>query len=239
MRRIFSLIAAAFLIVLAVPILVAQEQTATIEGAITDGSGATLPGVTVEAIGANGQRFTAVTDSSGRYRFPAVPPGDYTLNASLAGMQTATVKKVEVTLAKSAKVDFTMKVARMTEQITVSAEAPIVDVTSSAATTSIRSETIEKLPHGRDFSTVVIQSASANLNNRAGGISIDGASGSENRYILDGIDTTNPQTGVQGKTLVTDFVEEVQVKSSGYQAEFGGSTGGVINVLTKTGTNEL
>src|SRR6266550_6403649 len=137
MRRLFSLIAATFLIALAVPIC-AQEQTATIEGAITDGTGAALPGVTVEAVGANGQHFTAITDSSGKYRFPAVPPGDYALNASLVGMQTATVKKVEVTLGKSARVDFTMKVARMAEQITVTAEAPIVDVTSSAATTSIR-----------------------------------------------------------------------------------------------------
>ena len=112
-------------------------------------------------------------------------------------------------------------------------------MTSSAAQTSIRTETFEKLPRGRDFSTVVVQAPSANQNNKNGGISIDGASGAENRYIMDGVDTTNPQTGVQGKALMTEFVDEVQVKSAGYPAEFGGSTGGVINVVTKTGTNEF
>ncbi len=68
---------------------------------------------------------------------------------------------------------------------------------------------------------------------------IDGASGAENRYIIDGVDTTNPQLGTQGKVLITDFIDEVQVKSSGYAAEYGGATGGVINTITKTGTNEF
>ena len=77
MRRLFSLIAAAFLIVLVVPILVAQEQTASIEGTITDQSGAALPGVTVEAVSTNGQRFSTQSDKEGHYRFPSVPPGTY------------------------------------------------------------------------------------------------------------------------------------------------------------------
>ena len=77
----------------------------------------------------------------------------------------------------------------------------------------------------------------ANNESRSGGISIDGASASENRYFIDGTDTTNLRTGLSGKKLLTDFVEQIQVKSSGYAAEFGGSTGGVINVITKSGTN--
>ncbi|MDQ6800237.1 MAG: carboxypeptidase regulatory-like domain-containing protein [Acidobacteriota bacterium] len=237
MRRLFSLIATAFLIVLAVPIF-AQEQTASIEGMITDQTGAALPGVTVEAVSPNGQRFSTQSDKEGHYRFPSVPPGVYTVTGTLAGLQTAVLRKVDVNLGQSAKADLSLR-TRMAEQITVTAEAPIVDVTSSAAASSIRVETIEKLPRGRDFASVVVQAAAANQNNRAGGIMIDGASGAENRYIMDGVDTTNPQTGVQGKTLATDFVEEVQVKSSGYAAEFGGATGGVINVITKSGTNEF
>src|SRR5260370_35014527 len=154
-------------------------------------------------------------------------------------MQTTTLHGVDVTLGSSPRADLTMKLARMAEQITVSAEAPIVDVTSSAAGGSIKSDTIDLLPRGRDFAPVVIQAASANQNNRAGGLMIDGASGAENRYIIDGVDTTNPQLGTQGKVLITDFIDEVQVKSSGYAAEYGGATGGVINTVTKTGTNEL
>ena len=93
------------------------------------------------------------------------------------------------------------------------------------------------LPHGRDFTTLVSQAPGANQEDKLGGLSIDGASAGENRFIVDGIETTDVQDGTQGKRLIADFVEEVQVKSSGYTAEFGGATGGVINVITKSGSN--
>src|SRR4051794_17665626 len=239
MKRFSGGLLVAFLLALSLPLL-AQEQTASIQGVITDSTGAALPGVTVEASSADrGQKLAVQSDSSGHYRFPSVPPGIYTVTATLSGMQPATAKGVEAKLGTSPKVDLVLKVAAVSENMTVTAEPALVDVTSSAAQTSIRSETFEKLPRGRDFSSVVVQAPSANQNNKTGGISIDGSSGAENRYIMDGVDTTNPQTGVQGKALTTDFVDEVQVKSAGYPAEFGGSTGGVINVVTKTGTNDF
>jgi hypothetical protein len=238
-RSFYSLFAVMVLLLGAAFPLIAQEQTTSVEGTVTDQSGAALPGVTVEAVGSGGQRFSTVSDNGGHYRFPALPPGVYTFTSSLSGLQSSTLKNVSVNLGQSKKLDLSMKMAQVSESLTVTAAGPIVDVTSSAAATSIRSETFDKLPRGRDFSTVVIQAPSANQNSKTGGISIDGASGAENRYIMDGVDTTNPQTGVQGKTLVTDFVDEIQVKSAGYAAEFGGSTGGVINVVTKTGTNNL
>ncbi len=217
----------------------AQEQTAAIQGTVTDSQGAALPGVTVDVANERGQKYSTQTDNAGRYRFPSISAGTYSVTATLAGMEPAGVRNLNVVLGGSPKVDLVMKVGAVTEQITVTADAPLVDVTSSAAATSISSETFDKLPHGRDFATVVTQAASANQNDKTGGISIDGASGAENRYIMDGVDTTNPQTGVQGKVLITDFVEEVQVKSAGYAAEFGGATGGVINVISKTGTNDF
>jgi hypothetical protein len=236
-------VAALLLVVAAIPV-VAQEQTSSIEGTIVDGSGAALPGVTVEAVSAKGQKYSAQTDSAGKYRFPSIPPGQYTVTATLAGMEPAQVRNVNAALGQTPQVDITLKIGAVTEQITVTAEAPLVDATSSATATSITSETFEKLPKGRDFSTVVTQAASANFETKqgaagTGGISIDGASGSENVFVVDGVNTTNPQTGVQGKLVITDFVEEVQVKSAGYQAEFGGAIGGVINVVTKTGTNDF
>ena len=242
-RSFFALVAALLLVVAAIPV-VAQEQTSSIEGSIVDGSGAALPGVTVEAVNNRGQRYTAQTDSSGKYRFPSIPPGQYTVTATLAGMEPAQVTNVNAGLGQTPKVDITLRIGAVTEQITVTAEAPLVDATSSATATSITAETFDKLPKGRDFSTVVTQAASANFETKqgaggSGGISIDGASGSENVYVVDGVNTTNPQTGVQGKIVITDFVEEVQVKSAGYQAEFGGAIGGVINVVTKTGTNDF
>ncbi|MDP2390846.1 MAG: TonB-dependent receptor plug domain-containing protein, partial [Acidobacteriota bacterium] len=119
------------------------------------------------------------------------------------------------------------------------AQTPLVDVRSTSRQANIRAEQVELLPKGRDFTTMVTQAPGANQESKLGGISIDGASAGENRYIIDGIETTNLVSGTSGKRLISDFVEEVQVKSSGYTAEFGGATGGVINAMTKSGTNEM
>jgi len=121
--------------------------------------------------------------------------------------------------------------------VTVNAESPIVDIKQNARQTNIRAEQIDLLPRGRDFTTLVTQAPGANQESKLGGLSIDGASAGENRYIIDGIETTNLQNGLSGKSLIVDFVDEVQVKSSGYTAEYGGATGGVINAITKSGSN--
>jgi outer membrane receptor protein involved in Fe transport len=127
----------------------------------------------------------------------------------------------------------------VTETVQVTAETPLVDVRQSSRATNIRAEQVDLLPKGRDFTTLVTQAPGANQETKLGGLSIDGASAGENRYIIDGIETTNLQSGTSGKNVIVDFIEEVQVKSSGYTAEFGGATGGVINAVTKSGTNDF
>jgi outer membrane receptor protein involved in Fe transport len=217
---------------------IAQEQRGSIEGVIRDSSGAVLPGVTVEARNVTvGNVVTAVTDGAGHYRFPTLQPGMYEVTATLAGFGPVKVEKVEVALGQIKKVDVALSVGGVTETVQVTAEPPLVDVRQSARSTSIRAEQIEMLPKGRDFTSLVTQAPGANQETKLGGISIDGSSAGENRYIIDGIETTNLKTGVSGKNVIADFVEEVQVKSSGYTAEYGGATGGVINVVTKSGTN--
>ena len=120
----------------------------------------------------------------------------------------------------------------------MTAEAPLVDVKSSARSTNIRAEQVELLPHDRDFTSLVTQAPGANNEVKSAGVMIDGAAAAENRFVIDGIETTNIIGGLSGQNLLVDFVEEVQVKSTGYPAEYGGSTGGVINVQTKSGTNK-
>ncbi|HKR66838.1 MAG TPA: TonB-dependent receptor [Thermoanaerobaculia bacterium] len=237
-RSSLALFALLLLVVAAMPTM-AQETTAAIQGTVMDAQGAALPGVTVEAMNAKGQKFSTQTESNGHYRFASVPPGTYTVTATLSGMEPARVSNLVITLGASPKVDMTLKVGAVTEQITVTAEAPVVDVTQSSTSTNIRSETFENLPKGRDFTSIVTQAAGATNEGKAGGISIDGATALENRFVVDGVDTTDPQNGGTGKRVITDVVEEVQVKSAGYEAEFGGATGGVINVITKTGTNDF
>lgn len=223
---------------LAVPAF-AQEQRGSVEGFVKDASGAVLPGATVEASSPGSVTRTAVADGVGSYRFPSLPPGTYRLTATLQGFQSKSVDEVHVYLGQIKKVDFALPVSGVTETVTVTAESPMIDVRQSSRATSIRAEQVELLPKGRDFTTLVTQAPGANQENKSGGLSIDGASASENRYIIDGIETTNLQNGTSGKNVIVDFIEEVQVKSSGYTAEFGGATGGVINAVTKSGTNDL
>ena len=217
--------------------LAAQELRGSIEGVVRDASGAVLPGATVEAKAENGAVLSTTSDAAGNYRFPAVAPGTYVVTANLASFAPGTVNDVRIGLGQVKKVDFALALQGVTESVQVTAESPLVDVRQSARQTNIRSEQIELLPKGRDFTSLVTQAPGANREARLGGLSIDGASASENRYIIDGIETTNLQTGLSGKDLIADFVEEVQVKSSGYTAEYGGATGGVVNAITKSGSN--
>ena len=217
----------------------AQEQTGSIVGVVKDAQGGVLPGVTVEArspsvVGVN----TAVTDEQGNFRFPALPPGVYEVSATLQGFNTAK-SQAALTLGQTINLALTLGVGGVAETVQVTGESPLIDVKQNASFSSIQSEVINKIPKGRDFTSVIATAPGAQQEGKAGGTQIDGASGSENRFIIDGMDTTNMQTGVSGKTMLVDFIQEVQVKSSGYNAEFGGATGGVISAITKSGSNNI
>lgn len=215
----------------------AQETTGAIAGVVKDQAGAVLPGATVTAAGPVGN-VVAVTNERGEYRFPRLPSGVYKLTASLDGFAVGE-GSVDLTVGETARLEFALRLAGLAETVEVSASAITVDLTTSSTATNISRERIEVLPRGRDFSDVVSQAAGAANESQAGGISIDGSSGSENRFVIDGIDTTSAQTGVSAVPMRAEFMEEVQVKSAGYSAEFGGSTGGVINAITKSGTNSF
>ena len=216
----------------------AQEQRGAIEGTVLDAQGAVIPGATVAALHlGQGATVSTVTDASGVFRFPALAPGYYDVTASLPGFTTFKFERVEVLLGQIKRLSFVLEIAAIAEQVQVSASSPLVDTRQSARVFSLRQDTIDLLPKGRDFTSLVSQAPGANQEPKLGGLSIDGASAAENRFIVNGIETTNLLTGVSGHAVLPEFVDELQVKSSGYTAEYGGSTGGVINVVTKSGTN--
>ena len=217
----------------------AQEQVGAIQGTVSDASGAVLPGATVEAVSAGGTRLSGTTNESGAYRFPRVPPGTYVVVARLDGFNPAEVQNVAVGLGGSVTANITLEVGAVSETISVVGEAGQIDIKSSSTAASITGEDIAMLPKGRDFTTIATMAPGVTQEGFAGGLSIDGASGSENRFVIDGVDTTDAFDGTSGQNLITEFIEEVQVKSAGYPAEFGGSVGGVVNAVTKSGTNEF
>lgn len=218
---------------------VAQERSGAIEGAVKDSSGGILPGVTVEArspalVGVQ----TVVSDAQGNYRFPALTPGVYEITATLQGFRIAKIESVRLALGQVLRMDVTLGVASLTETVQVTAESPLIDVKQNSAAQTITAELIERIPKARDF-TDLIKTAPGTQQERKSGIQIDGAGGSEHRYVIDGMDTTGIRTGVSGQEMPVDFVQEVQVKSSGYNAEFRATTGGVISAITKTGSNQF
>jgi len=215
-----------------------QEQRGSIEGTVTDAQGAALPDAQVEArspalVGVQ----TAFLNAQGRYRFPALPPGVYEVTASYSDFRPARVEEINLGLGQLLKVHLTLELAGVEDTIRVTAESPVIDIVSNAATANIKRELIDRIPKGRDFTSVVIVAPGAQQEERAGGIQIDGASGSENRFIVDGLDTTSMQYGTSAREVRTDFIKAVQVKSSGYNAEYRAGTGGVISAVTKDGGN--
>ena len=216
----------------------AQEQRGAVEGTVLDIQQAMLPGATIAALNrAQGTTVSTTADATGTFRFPALAPGYYDVTASLPGFGALQFKGVEILLGQVKKLAFVLEVAGVVEEVRVSPSSPLVDMRQSARGFSLRQDTIDLLPKGRDFTSLVKLAPGANEEPKLGGLSIDGSSASENRFVVNGIETTNLLTGVSGHGVLPEFVDEIQVKSSGYAAEYGGSTGGVINVVTKSGTN--
>jgi len=222
----------------AVPSFVlAQEQTGSIEGIVKDAQDKAIPGATVEAKSAGGVTLTATSDTAGAYRFPALQSGVYEVTAKLTSFKPGRVPNVVVNVGAIKTVNFMLEIGQMSENLTVTAATPLVDVKTSGRSLTVRSD--DGLPSGRDFLSIVTRMPGTNNEAKSGGIMVDGATASENRYVIDGVETTDLVHGTSGKALIADFLEEVQIKSSGYTAEYGGSTGGVINAITKSGTNRV
>ena len=214
----------------------AQETTGMIRGLVTDEYGTPIAGAAVKATGPMGT-FATTSDGQGLYRFPRVAAGDYSMSATMEGYLEAPAE-VRVVLGEAMTVDFNLHQG-FTDEIVVTSDTVAIDFAESQTATSIGQREIDFLPRGREFTDVVTFAAGTVDDNQAGGISVDGASGLENRFIIDGLDTTDPQIGESAIPMRAEFMEEVQVKSAGYMAEFGGAMGGVINAVTRSGGNEF
>lgn len=221
------------------------QTTGNLTGKVTDATGAALPGVTIElrSPAMQGAR-TAAAERDGTYRFALLPPGDYTATYRLEGLAPEVRRGITVSLGKDTTLDVVMKPAAVSAEIIVSAAAPVLDTTSTTLGTNLNTRSIETLPTGRNYASVVQVapgvSSDANPGNPSQStISVYGSSGAENSFFIDGVNTTNVEYGFQGKELNFEFISEVDVKTGGYEAEYGRSTGGIVNVITKSGGNQF
>src|SRR5438093_7424982 len=219
------------------------QTTGNLTGKVTDTNGGALPGVTIEVKSPALQGTRSVSsDRDGTYRFALLPPGDYAVTFRLEGLAPEARKNVTVSLGKDTSLDMTMRPAAVSAEIIVSATAPVLDTTSTTLGTNLNTRAIETLPSGRNYASVVqvtpgVSSDANPLNAQQSTISVYGSSGAENSFFIDGVNTTNVEYGFQGKELNFEFISEVDVKTGGYEAEYGRSTGGIINVITKSGGN--
>lgn len=226
------------LLALAMPALAsAQETRGAIEGVVRDASAAVLPGATVEVKSTSGASATTITDERGAYRFPALPVGTYSVVATLGGFNAGRRDDILLTLGQQLRADITLTVGTMSETVSVTAESPIVDVKKNSVSTTITADVLDLIPKGRDFLDALTGIPGTNDVARAGGIMIDGATATENRYIVDGMDITSLDQGDSGKRIIIDFVEQIQVQRSGYNPEYRAATGGVISAISKSGAN--
>ncbi len=231
------------LLLLMAALALPAQTTGDIEGTITDTSGTPLPGVTVEGTSPRMQGIRVeASGRDGKYRILAVPPGKYLIVATLSGFETVR-ESVTVSLDATETLDLKLKIV-VRESVTVSGEVPLVDVTSTTSGTNYTNKVIAKLPVARNYADIVrsnpgVSTDRGETQGRSLALTIYGATSVENQWIIDGINTTNVIKGFQGKAINNEFIDEVEVKTGGYQAEYGRALGGIINVITKSGGNQF
>lgn len=228
----------------------ASAQTSTtgsIEGTVTDVNGASVPGVTVTATRQGGRSQTAVSNDEGIYRLPQLEPGRYVVTVEAAkGFARFEQTDVEVSLGRTSNITVSLRPQGATEVVEVTASSgAAIDVTANTTGTNVSTEQFSNFPTQRTVQSLysiaptVSRSGLRDASGRDRDPSVAGSSGPENNYILDGVTVSDPAFGGSGANLPFEFVQEVEVKTGAYGAEFGKATGGIFNVITKSGTNDI
>jgi len=224
------------------------STTGSIEGNVTDTTGAAVPGVTVRVTSKNMiSAQSATTDDSGHYRILALPPGRYEVKVEAAkGFAAFEKNDVEVNLSRTSGVEIQLQAAGATASVTVTDTAgAAVDVNANTTGSNVSTEQFSNFPTQRTvqglytIAPTVTRSGLRDATGRDRDPSVGGSSGPENNYILDGVNTTDPAFGGSGANLPFEFVQEVEIKTGAYGPEYGRATGGIFNVITKSGGNEF
>ena len=231
-----------------------QTTTGSILGDVKDSTGGSLPGVTVTAVNqATGLTREAVTDELGTYRFSAMPPGVYTVKAALAGFKEASRVDLRLAINSQLVAPFTLEVGGLEETITVTEQAPLVDTSENVVRTLVDTQQIASLPlKTRDFLDLsllapgVVTDQGSASNGQTDSISFGGMSENYKSVWLEGVDFNDEVTGggsaLSSATriaLAQEAIQEFQVMANSYTAEFGRSASGAINILTKSGSNQV
>jgi hypothetical protein len=222
-----------------------QRTTGDIEGKVTDTNGAVVSGVSITVTGISvGFSRTVQSDSQGEFRVQQIPIGAYNITtAATGGFAAATVSDVTVTIEKATVVNIKLGLTTTAESVVVTSDTlgVNVDISDSKVQTNITQKLIDQLPNGTSFNSLLRLSPATRQESRSGGFQVDGASGSENAFLIDGLSIENFRTGTLNgvNNIPTALVSEIQIKTGGFEAEHGGASGGVISVVTKSGSDSF
>lgn len=224
-----------------------------IRGTVTDPSGAVVTNATVTATDvARGIKHTVATDNNGQFRLTGLQPAAYSLSVSKSGFQTELAKNVVVNVGQTSTVDFPMKVSQVSEQVEVTAEAPVVETERGAQANVVTEQTIRDLPiNRRDYLTFTLLAPAVSDSTRLSsdqdyrvkqtpqsGLSFYGSNGRGNSVTVDGGEVNDDAGGVR-LNMGQDAVQEFQINRSNYGADLGGASGATINIVTKAGGNDV
>lgn len=225
-------------------VLAQSASGADLEGTIRDDTGAALPGVTIVATNVDtGVQRTTFSNADGRYRLPALPVGAYTLTVSLEGFTTVERTGLVLQIGQVATIDLVLPLAGLEETVTVTQAAPIVETGRTQVGAVVSRTEIDNLPiNGRnflDFSTTVAGVTGQQMSGQGSGISFNGQRARSNNISIDGADSNGQLNGNTRLTLSQEAVREFQVVTSQFAPEFGRAGGGLVNIVSKSGTNVL
>ena len=243
-----------FVFLFSASLAVAQLTTGTISGVVTDQSGAAIPGVTITVKKVDtGITRTTATGARGRYGAPNLPVGNYEVSASLAGFQTSIRAGIEITVGRQAVVDHTLQVGDVTQQVTVTAEASLVNTTSATVSELIGERTVKDLPlNNRDLTSltylqpgvlrVPTDGEQGTFSGQGNNLTVGGARQTHNIYLSDGIsvgDLSGNIAGSSGASTGVETIKEFQIITNNYSAQYKSAAGAIISMVTKSGTNSF
>ncbi len=227
-----------------------QETTGSLAGRVVDDGSNILSGAIVTATSSQGSRVVR-TDANGRFLIPHLTPDTYRLTVESEGHQTVEQSDVIVSLGHRSELHFILATGTFEESIEVVGSSPLIDLAAVSTGLGIDSEMLNQIPVGRRLSDTIYLAPGVSGSGGAGHAnpSISGASGLENQYVVDGVNIADPRFGGLGTysstygsigTGVTyEFIDTVEVRTGGTEAEFAQATGGAVNVITKSGSNEF
>src|SRR4249919_178185 len=218
----------------------AQERFGGLAGVVTDSSQAPVPGATITVTNKQtGASRTVVSGVDGVYRIADLEPGRYSVSVELQGFQKVQADELLVLLGRTADFPAVLKVGGITEVVTVTSDAEKqIDLRSTTIAHNVTAEEFDRMPKARSFQAIALTSPGVNQGEVEGGFQVNGASGAENSFTVDGVNTNSLLYGSSRQDTVFEYLQEVQVKTGGIAAEYGGALGGVISAVTKSGGNK-